>query len=611
MTVAALVTTDAAEIVDAAWRRGMELEPQLTVSEWADAHRILPDASAEPGRWQTARTPYLRGVMDALSTSSPMERVVFMKSAQIGGTEAGLNWLGYIIAHAPANTLLVMPTIDMVRRNTRTRIDPMIADTPALRSRVPLAKSREPGNTFAGKDFPGGQLVMTGANAPTGLRSTPCRYIFADEIDAFPADADGEGDPIALAVQRTATFRGRRKIFLVSTPTVRGVSRIEAAYEESDQRRFFVPCPHCGGAFVLTWQNVKWPDGEPGKAFVACPSCGGILEEKDKPRLLAGGEWRATAEGDGRTAGFHISALYSPFQSWAEIVRDFLASKRDPARLKAWTNMALGEAFEDEATAPVLADVLAARGEDWQETPPDGVCVVTAGVDVQGDRLEVELVGWGLGEESWSLDYAVLAGDPAKPEVWTRLDEVIGGKVRPHPGRPALPVSAVAIDSGGSRTPEVMRYCQQRASRRVWAIKGRGGEGVPPWPKRPPRVVQAVPLPFIVGVDGLKMAFYARLRLDTAGPGYVHAPRDRDLDWFRGITAERPIRRYHKGVPRIEWQVDRGVRNEPLDCRVYATAALHGLYASGYRLQPPPPPDAAPQAWRTSKFNFMTRGQVR
>lgn len=354
---------DAATLVDTAWRRGLQPEPQLTVSQWADKHRLLPQASAEPGPWHTDRVPYLRSIMDALSVSSAVERVVFMKGAQLGGTEAGLNWLGYVIHHAPGTMLLVMPSLDMLRRNSRTRIDPLIEATPALRALVAPARSREAGNTIALKEFAGGQLVMTGANAPTGLRSTPVRYLFLDEVDGYPADADGEGDPVALAVQRTATFRGRRKVFLCSTPTVKGASRIEKAYAESDQRRFFVPCRHCAETFTLEWRHVRWPEGRPERAYVACPACGGVIEERDKTALLAGGKWQATAEGDGRTAGFHLSALCSPFETWGEIAREFLSVKADPPRLQAWVNTKLGEAFEDEATAPVEADLLAARAE--------------------------------------------------------------------------------------------------------------------------------------------------------------------------------------------------------------------------------------------------------
>ena len=597
---------EARAFVDAVWRRGLEPEPQLTVSEWADRHRLLPQASAEPGPWRTARVPYLRAVMDALSVSSAIERVVFMAGAQLGKTEAGLNWLGYVIAHAPGMMLLVQPTIDMVRRNSRTRIDPLIEDTPALRGLVAPPKAREKGNTIAQKDFLGGSLIMTGANAPTGLRSTPARYLFLDEVDAFPADADGEGDPIDLAIRRTATFRGRRKIYLCSTPTLAGASRIEKAYLESDQRRFFVPCPQCGEFQPVTWDRIQWTAGEPDRAHFVCSACGGIAEERHKPLMLASGEWRATAEGDGRTAGFHLPGLYSPFETWGEMARDFLDVKNDPPRLQAWVNTRLGEPFEDRATTPVLADDLMARAEEWGERLPAGVLAITAGVDTQDNRLEVELVGWGAQEESWSLGYEVLWGDPAKPEVWTQLDQVLSQRFSIAVGGQSLTIAATAIDSGGHRTAEVMRFAQTRAGRRVWAIKGRGGPGVPPWPKRPPKLKAGSPAPvFIVGVDTLKTALYARLRLDGPGPGRLHFPGDRDLDWYRGLTAERPIRKFHKGVAKIEWITDNSARNEPLDCRVYATAALHGLYATGYRLDTAVGLASAPAAKMAVKSRWL------
>ena len=576
---------EARAFADLHWRRGLEPEPQLTVSQWADKHRRLPSTSAEPGPWRTSRVPYLQGIMDALSASDPVERVVFIKGAQLGGTEAGLNWVGYIIAHAPGVTLLVMPSLDMLRRNSRTRIDPLISSSPVLRNLVAPPKARERGNTLALKEFPGGQLVMTGANAPSGLRSTPVRYLFCDEVDAYPLDAGGEGDPVALAVQRTATYRGRRKVFLCSTPTLKGVSRIEAAYAETDQRRYFVPCPHCGAYQTIEWARIRFEE-DPRAAWLECEHCGEAIQEHRKPSMLASGEWRATAASDGRNAGFHLSALYSPFESWGEIAAEFVAVKRDPPRLQAWVNTKLGEAWEDEASAPLAGELLQARAESWGPDLPEGVAVLTAGVDVQDDRLELEIVGWGRGEESWSIAYEVLWGDPARPDVWDALDAaLLQSFTHPRAFGP-LPVSAAAIDSGGHRTPEVMRYAQARQARRMWAIKGRGGPGVTPWPKRPPKPKRGrLVAPFIVGVDGIKTALLARLRLDTPGPGYCHFPDDRDLDWFRGLTAERPIRRYTRGVARIEWVVDSGVRNEPLDARVYATAALHGLYASGFRLQ--------------------------
>ncbi len=579
------ITTLTAALVDAAWRAGLKPEPQLTVTEWADKHRMLPGTNAEPGPWRTSRVPYLGEIMNCLSVASPVERVVLMKGAQTGGTEAGLNAIGYWIAHAPGLILAVWPSIDMVRRNSRTRIDPLIEGTPALREKIAPARSKEPGNTVGLKEFPGGALVMTGANSATGLRSTPARYLVLDEVDAFPADADGEGDPVALAVQRTVTFRGRRKVFLISTPTEAGISRIEKAYAESDQRRFFVPCPHCDTHQVLNWRGVTWPEGEPRKAFYACSTCGGVIEEMDKPAMLAAGEWRATAPCDGLTAGFHLSALYSPFESWGEIAADFLASKADPSRLKAWTNLKLGEPFEDRDDAALEADRFMALLEEWGEDLPEGVAVITAGVDVQGDRLELEIVGWGAGEESWSLEYTVLWGNPAEPAVWQALDAEIM-RTFPHPRSGAMPVRAVAIDSGGHHTQTVYRFARDRAGRRVWAIKGRSGPGVPVWPRRPPRPKDRAKMlaPFIVGVDSAKEVVTTRLRLCESGAGYCHFPVGRDLDYFRQLGAERLIRTWRRGVPVREWRKDPGVRNEALDCRVYGYAALQGLVALGFRL---------------------------
>ncbi|MFG1287922.1 phage terminase large subunit family protein [Xanthobacter versatilis] len=574
-----------AELVDAAWRAGLRPELQITVTEWADRHRILPGMNAEPGPWRTSRVPYLAEVMDCLSTASPVERVVLMKGAQTGGTEAGLNAIGYWIAHAPGLILAVWPSIDMVRRNSRTRIEPLIEGTPALKDKIAPARAKDPGNTLGMKEFPGGALVMTGANSATGLRSTPARYLVLDEVDAFPADADGEGDPVALAVQRTVTFRGRRKIFLISTPTEAGISRIEKAYAESDRRRYFVPCPHCGTHQVLAWRGVTWPEGEPRKAFYSCEACGGVIEEADKPGLLAAGEWRATAEGDGLTAGFHLSALYSPFESWGEIAVDFLAAKSDPLRLKAWTNLKLGEPFEDRDDAAIEAAGFLSRLEDWGDELPEPVAVITAGVDVQGDRLELEIVGWGPGEESWSLEYTVLWGNPAEPEVWRALDAELL-RTFPHRMMGAVPIRAVAIDSGGHHTQTVYRFARDRGGRRVWAIKGRAGPGLPVWPKRPPKPKDRAKLltPFIVGVDAAKEAITNRLRLATPGPGYCHFPVGRDLDYFRQLGAERLLKTWRRGVPIREWRKDPSVRNEALDCRVYAYAALQGVIAMGWKM---------------------------
>jgi phage terminase large subunit GpA-like protein len=317
-------------LLDQIWREAIAPEPALRVSEWADAHRVLPATSAEPGRWRSARVPYLVAIMDALSTGSPWERVVVMKSAQAGGTEVGLNWLAYIVTHAPGIALMVQPSLDMARRNTRVRIDPMIADMPVLRERISAPRSRNAYNSAFVKSFPGGSLVMTGANSASALRSTPCRYLVLDEVDGYPSDVDGEGDPVALAIARTVTFKGRRKILMVYTPTVAGVSRIEKAFLEGNQQRFEVACIHCGAMAPIEWKQIHWPEGQRDLAHLVCEHCGGAMREYDKPRLLASGAWRAMAAGDGRTASFHISALYSAFVTWAEIAQEQRRGARRP-----------------------------------------------------------------------------------------------------------------------------------------------------------------------------------------------------------------------------------------------------------------------------------------
>jgi phage terminase large subunit GpA-like protein len=571
--------------IDVAWRRAIRPEPQIPVAEWADRHRMLPDTAAEPGRWRTARTPYLREIMDALSTGSPYERVVMMKGAQTGGTEAGLNWLGYIIHNAPGIVMLVQPSLDMVRRNTVTRIDPLIASSPVLRDLVATPRSRDAGNSLFRKSFPGGQLVMTGANSAIGLRSTPVRYLFLDEVDGYPGDAGGEGDPAALAIQRTATFKGRRKILMVSTPTLKGYSRIEAAFEESDQRYYHVPCLHCGDMAPITWARIRWPEGRRQDAFLVCEVCGGVHHEHDKTALLERGEWRATAQGDGRTAGFHLSALYSPWETWAEIAIEHGKVRKDPPRLQVWVNTKLGESWEDQAGDVVPADPLMDRREEWGDALPDPAAVLTAGVDVQGDRLELQVVGWGRDEESWVVDYRVIWGDPSGPRVWADLDASLQA-VYAHPRAvPDLPIRAVCVDTGGHHTKAAYEFCRTRLARRVWAIKGRGGMGVPVWPRRPTRSNKGkIPL-FIVGVDAVKDALFARLKLTEPGPGFVHSSRDRDAEYFRQLTSERVVTRFEKGRPIRSWQPRReGERNEALDTFVYASAALQGLISMGLRL---------------------------
>lgn len=574
---------DGGDQVLAAWLRGLAPDPDLTVSRWADRHRRLTSvASAEPGAWRTDRTPYLRSIMDDLSPSSAVERVVFMKGAQLGGTEAGLNWLGYVIHHAPGPLLLVQPTVEGAKRVSKQRVDALIEASPDLAARVRDPRSRDSGNTVLMKEFPGGVLILTGANSAVGLRSMPVRYLFLDEVDGYPGDADGEGDPVALAIQRAATFLNR-KILMVSTPTLKGFSRIEAAYLESDRRVFAVPCDGCGQHQQIVWRDIRWTSGRLEEAAWHCPTCGTRHPEHRKPALLAAGAWQATASGDGRTAGYHLSSLYSPWVSWAEIAAEHAAAKEDPVRLKVWVNTKLAETWEERDGERLDADGLMLRRENWGTAVPAEVAVVTCGIDVQDDRLELEIVGWGRDEESWSLDTMVLWGDPAGSRVWDDLDAVLARRL-PHATLPAdIAIDAACIDTGGHHTLAAYAFCRGKERRRIWAIKGMAGAR-PIWPRRPSRANKGKVNLFAIGVDAAKEAVYARLKVMPPGAGSCHFPLERDAAWFEQLTAERVRTRYVKGFPQRYWWKPDGRRNEALDTRVYAYAALHGLIAMGLSL---------------------------
>ena len=563
-----------------AFAEGLRPDPALTVSEWAEAHRMLsPQSTAEPGPWRTERTPYLKEIMDALSVSNSCEMVVLMKGAQLGGTECGNNWLGYVIHHAPGPMLFVQPTVEMAKRTSKQRITPMIDACPALTERVQPARSRDSGNTLLAKEFPGGILVMTGANSAVGLRSMPVRYLFLDEVDGYESDVDGEGDPVELAMKRTSTYARNRKVFLVSTPTVRGLSRIEAAWERSDQRYFQVPCPHCGERAPILWRNLRWPEGKPEDAHLVCEACGKEIPERHKETMLASGEWVPTK--DSAIRGYHLSALYSPlgWYSWAKAAEDFLEAKRmGPEGLKTWTNTVLGETWEEQGEA-VQEGSLIGRREQYPAEVPAAALVLTAGIDVQDDRLEMEVVGWGKGEESWGIEYRTVWGDPGRPAVWQQLDEALA-KIYQHENGHRLRVVTACIDSGHA-TQQVYEHVLNRAAGGLFAVKGMAGTGRPilsaPSKRKTGYSKRTVPV-FLVGVDEAKGLLYSRLRLREPGPGFCHFPIEAgyDVEYFAQLTAEKCITRYTRGFPRREWVKVRP-RNEALDCRVYATAALYLL----------------------------------
>jgi phage terminase large subunit GpA-like protein len=531
--------------------------------------------------------------MDCLSPSHPAQRVVFMKGAQVGGTECGNNWIGYIVHHAPGPMLAVQPTVELGKRFSRQRIEPLLEETPVLRGLVAAARERDSGNTMLSKDFAGGQLVITGANSAVGLRSMSARYLFMDEVDAYPGDVEGEGDPIALAGARSRTFGVRKKALLVSTPTIAGQSRIEREYEASDQRRFFVPCPHCDTMQWLKFPNLRWDKGEPDTVAYHCEECGAAIKERHKTAMLAAGEWRATADAkNAHTVGFHLSALYSPvgMLSWAEIAADWESAQGDDRAIKTFKNTVLGETWQERGDAPDWQR-LYDRREDWPRgTVPAGGLFLTCGADVQRDRIEASVWAWGRDKQSWLVDHLVLPGNPFEATVWGMLRDVLDRQWRHQSGH-LLGLSMTAVDSGdGTTTAEVYAFVRSAGSR-VIAVKGQDAmrqairvAGRTEVRKNGTKLDELKVWP--VGSSYLKGELYGWLKLerpteesgDPFPPGFVHLPSHAaGEEYCRQIAAEQLMTRADKrGFRKMQWVKTRE-RNEALDCRVYARAATAAM----------------------------------
>jgi phage terminase large subunit GpA-like protein len=504
--------------------------------------------------------------MDACSDPSISE-VVVMAGAQLGKSEAILNILGYHIEHDPCPILVLQPTLEMAQAFSKDRVAAgLIRSTPCLRGKVKDPRSRDSGNTTLHKIFPGGALTMVGANSPSGLASRPIRLVLCDEVDRYPLSAGSEGDPIQLARKRSATF-WNRKLVTVSTPTNKGSSRIEEAYEASDQRRYHVPCKHCEEFQVLKWAQVQWVDGDPETARYACEHCGALWDEAERMWGVRNGQWIAEKPFAG-VAGFAINGLYSPWTRLADGVRDFLGVKKSPDQLRVWTNTYLGETWEDQGE----------RVDDWELaerreplTPvPDDVLMLTAGVDVQDNRLEVSVIGWGRDDESWVLSHETLYGDPSTPQLWAALDTRLTQTYTTTEGR-TLPIRASCVDSGGHYTNAVYQYCKRNQGRGIFAIKGVGGEGKALAGRPTKNNVGKCPL-FPIGVHSAKDTLFGRLKIQEVGAGYVHFSDTLSDEYFKQLTAEKLVTKFTKGFKKREFVKTRP-RNEALDCFVYAIAA--------------------------------------
>ena len=542
--------------------------PKLTIDTWADSCRILSSkTSAEPGRWKTDRVPFQREVMKAISDKKTY-KIVMMYGAQLSKTEILLNVFGYYADYDPAPIMYLLPTKDLAEDFSSTRLDDMIQSTPQLKNKI--LNKVDGRDTKLQKEFVGGYITLVGSNSAAELSSRPLRILLADEVDRFKSDVGGEGDPLNLAIERTKTF-WNKKIVITSTPTIKGDSRVEKEYENSTKEEFYIPCPKCGSFQKLEWRNIIFePVGH------KCSDCLEISSEHEWKRNMIHGIWQPQEEvDDWSVRGFHISELYSPFSTWSEIIKKFKAAKGNMQMMKVFTNTCLGQTWEEKVEKIDFLDV-SKRKEEYTAEIPDQVQVLTAGVDVQDDRLEIEVVGWGLGEESWGIYYKQFIGSPGQNDVWEQLDRFLETEFEYANGE-KIRILCTCIDTGGHYTQEAYQYIKPREFRRVFGIKGKGGDGVA-FISKPSRTNRMQISLFTLGVNTGKETIVARLKIEEPGSMCMHFPSnvDRGYDeaYFKGLTSEVKTTVWEKGVKKTIWKVIGTKRNEPLDLRNYAYAAL-------------------------------------
>lgn len=571
-----VVVSNGIRIAANAMEAGLRPLPVMTVTEWADARRRLPSKGAsEPGQWRTSRVPFLSEIMDCLGDNHPSKRVVFVKSAQVGGTECGLNWVGWHIDTRMSPMLCVQPTLEMAERWSKQRLATMIEDTPTLRSKIAPARSRDSGNTTLLKEYPGGVVLIAGANSASGLRSMPAGRIFLDEVDAYPYELEGEGDPIKLAEARAATFP-RRKVFLVSTPTIESLSKIWKEWEKSDQRRYQVACPECEHWQVLEWEGLRWPDGDPMSAVYHCSGCGVGIEEHHKTGMLNRGRWVAGHPERG-VPGFHINALYTPIGlglSWGELAAEADDCRHDKAKWKTFENTKLGRVTKDPTEKLDLDEIKSRAARYDLRTVPRGCLLLVAAADVQKDRVEVMILGFGRDSRMWVIDYVAHYGDPTGPDVWSWLGQYISTPIVNSFGIPVR-ITSVAVDCGFLQD-DVLTFTQPRQHQGVLAVKGASTYGRPIIQKPTPveytprgKVEKRGAQIWIVGADTAKTRLFHLLQGDRQ-----KAPQDRrvqfsdklDEAFYSQLTAEiyDPNKR--------RWVKVRD-RNEALDLINYCMAA--------------------------------------
>ncbi len=570
----------------------------LTVAEWADRHRRLsPENSAEAGPWRTSRTPYLREPMEAF-TDPKVRKIVMVAASQVGKSELELNVIGYIIDQDPGSVLFVQPTLDDARKFSRLRVAPMIRDSKRLKAKVSDVKAKDSGNTILQKSFPGGMLTITGSNSASALASTPARYIIGDERDRWATSAGTEGDPWALAEARQATFYNAKAVE-VSTPTIKGASNIESSYYQGTQERWCHLCPECGEYGEILFDRIQFKHATSkvrgkkvftidGPISWICPNCGVLSTEETMRRQPA--KW-IPQNPDAYKAGvrsFWLNAFSSPWTPWEKIVLKFLQAKDDPQKLKVVFNTLLGELWEDRGDL-ADEDTMLSRREDYGTNAdgspvelPAGVLVLTCGVDTQDNRLEYEVVGHGYYGETWGIKKGYIMGKPDSDSVWEQLDDVIDHVYHYKDGK-GLRISITCVDSGGHYTQEVYARCRQRKNKRVFAIKGKGGDGVPfvtPPHKIPIKDNKRITCwLYTLGVDAGKETIMSSLKVQEPGAKYCHFPVGEsygyDGYYFAGLLSEKlELTQTRRGNVWRWVKIPGHARNEALDCRNYALAGL-------------------------------------
>ena len=574
----------AVAILNHAFARAIAPRKQLSVSQWADQHRILSSKqSAEPGQWRTARNPLLREPMDCFSARSSVREVVVMFPIQLGKTEIAVNVAGYSMTERPGPIMVALPAEVSMNKWIVQKLNPMLEETRVVREVLTSTSSRDGANRREFKDFAGGQLYLEHAGSPARRKSTSVKLLIVDELDEFSANLQGCDDPLQLLSGRTSGFESLYKRLDISTPTLKGHSRIEERYTQSDQRRYHVPCPHCGHMQALEWGGLKWivQEGRVHGVGYVCAACGSLIDESHKPAMLAQGRWEA-AYPERSIRGYHANALYYPQglgPSWDKLVAMWLEVQNDPARLKTFVNDRLAESWEDATTRAMRHNAVADRAQPYRlRSAPEGVLAITAGVDTQDNRLAVQIVGWGRGMRAWVLDYVELPGDPAGDDVWSALTELLNRPIESVRGQ-SLRVLSTAIDMGGHRTEAVKAYVRARQIARPMAIFGAVANTAPilgkgkmadvDWKGRADKRGVMI---YQVGTVTAKHWLYSRLSRDAdlaPDERLVNVSDELNAFYFNGLTSET----YNPAKNRFE--VKRGVRNEPLDTWIYALIAAH------------------------------------